>query len=1315
MPEAYDLTKLDPNSFEHLVNMLALRVLGAGHTGFGPGADGGRDGFFEGEASYPSPADRWSGRWYIQSKFHKPHLSKDPQKWLTEQIDEELKEFSKPGSKRVWPDNWIVATNVDPSGTPMTGAFDGSKKAVKAARPELETHFHIWGGSKILQLLALHPEVAEYYSEFLTPGQVLTSIYHHINDERAHVDTIVRHLLVRQFSEQLYTKLEQAGSDADARPGIHRLFIDLPFRSKEYDLEGLALKSLVQTAARNHRVDQKQPDTKEWRIWQRHPSRARVWFGRGGPGQGKSTIGQYFCQLQRAAFILQDDGPPTTQAIRTIAEEIKVSAEERGFWSASPRIPLTIELKEYAQWFGTRAQNEPKGVLSYLAQRISTGVEQQVLVGTIKRALRVGGWFAVFDGLDEVPHDVKDDLASEVSHFVDDIAVEVNCDLLTLCTSRPQGYSGQFSSMDGPTMDLTKLSPEQALDCARPLLLFGRAESEAAKSIQILEAAIESSSVKELMTTPLQSHIMAVVIRSGGRPPERRWQLFTNFYQVIRRREANRNLPDTKLAKLLREDEQLLKTVHSRLGFILQARAETSRGAQTSLDRADFEDLVRDAVKLMKESDVDGVIQVLMAATTDRLVLVSTPDDGDSVRFDIRPLQEFFAAEFLYESVDADELRQRLEILAGDSHWREVVHFLLSALIENNRRTELAVAVSVLEQINEGGADDTNRLLNRRLGRGAILAARILQEGVLEQDKRIRQKFRGTIEPLAGSTDENQVEPLIQVNQPDSNEWLIAFLLDVLKELNWSESCGAAMVLMEILPDTDPRAQQVASTLLDAPAQYLATIFDYQQELTFGTDTQVAHKWVREMALKLFLGKAWRSLPRRVVNHLITLLQRKEGDGSGESDFELSRLETQLLPWLTSSIHHDATDFDVDCGFVKAAYYPDWTTEGSLEFAHGDSDPRGILALVYRVLKFRNSRTLDNLRLLLDAVAPDFQLLGLLPESLRAQIPIDDNLDLYPQCIELRNLTAIEFESLLDNQHVGSRVVPRSLSLVQFGLADGLDQWMCLLANYPQFAPQFWDEGFWEHLFNKERPAYFDNEEFVHPLVDKLLQYPKLLLQIPHRWGRLIAKNPEREEKIRRAILTASANPADEQFYYARSGTFDTFRLDLPLEAPLLPHLVSALFTWLETYILRQDQYEAVSGISEISWTIQCLVGDDDLEVLEIVDGANYSSNIRAAAMLLHLLRQHPLNLSNENRKQLVELYAPDIGTWFFEAVGGYVGLIPSSQQDAAKGMIGDLLNVARNDFEGRSRLNWLLRAWRETSEAPVHQAGVQQQWLRGE
>jgi len=72
------------------VNFLALKTLGLGSSGFGPGADGGRYGYFKGEAPYPSETEHWKGEWYIQSKFHKPHLSKNPQKWLIEQVKQEI-------------------------------------------------------------------------------------------------------------------------------------------------------------------------------------------------------------------------------------------------------------------------------------------------------------------------------------------------------------------------------------------------------------------------------------------------------------------------------------------------------------------------------------------------------------------------------------------------------------------------------------------------------------------------------------------------------------------------------------------------------------------------------------------------------------------------------------------------------------------------------------------------------------------------------------------------------------------------------------------------------------------------------------------------------------------------------------------------------------------------------------------------------------------------------------------------------------------------------------------------------------------------
>lgn len=72
---------------------MALKVLGNGVTGFATGADGGRDGYLKGRAPYPTENDAWEGIWFLQSKFHKPHLSKDPQKWLVNEVKKEIKQF----------------------------------------------------------------------------------------------------------------------------------------------------------------------------------------------------------------------------------------------------------------------------------------------------------------------------------------------------------------------------------------------------------------------------------------------------------------------------------------------------------------------------------------------------------------------------------------------------------------------------------------------------------------------------------------------------------------------------------------------------------------------------------------------------------------------------------------------------------------------------------------------------------------------------------------------------------------------------------------------------------------------------------------------------------------------------------------------------------------------------------------------------------------------------------------------------------------------------------------------------------------------
>jgi hypothetical protein len=1310
MPDSYDLTQLDPNTFEHLVNLITLRVLGPGSTGFAPGSDGGRDGYFEGEAPYPSEIDHWSGCWYIQSKFHKPHLSKDPQKWLLEQIKEEIKEFKNPDSKRRWPDNWIIATNIDPSGVPETGSFDQARDLVSKACPKLKNHFHIWGGRKILDFLVLHSEISDCYRHFLTPGKILTEIYNQIKDAQAEVKTILRFLVISQFDDQQHTKLEQAAPPGSTieRPGIHDLFIDLPFRSKEHALEGLVMELLVCAAAKSHRFDEEEPNTEEWKLWCRHPSRARVWFIKGGPGQGKSTIGQYFCQIQRAALILEKDNvlsrvPSKNKSIATAIQKV---AEKNHFWPVKPRIPISIELKEFAQWFGQRDKNTPRGVLTYLAEEwISPGVEQQVTAGTLKRMLESHSWVIVFDGLDEVPQDVKDAVASEVCRFVDNVALEVNADLLTICTSRPQGYSGQFAELDSSTIELISLSPDQALACAKPVLGLGRSPNEAKKHLQTLTSAIDSPAVRELMTTPLQAHIMAVVVRDGERPPERKWKLFTNFYQVIKRREANRNLPDKRLAKLLREQDQLLKTVHNRLGFVLHARAELSQGAQTKLDRDEFEKLVTGAVKQMVETEVDETIKVLMEATTDRLVLVSTPDDGNHVRFDIRPLQEFFAAEFLYESVSAEKLRQRIELIGGDAHWREVMHFLLSALVENNRQTELAVAAQVLDNLNEGDEENL-RLLRRRLGRGAILSARLLQEGVLDEDKRIRQQFRKSLEPLAGFTEIDLLRGLAQVSRPDSQSWLYNFLISQLQDHNSTESIGAAIVLSQILPDEHGKTEEVSNFLLSSPSNYLSYVISsnpMRRDILLGRKSKVIKTWFLETILKAILSSKWSHLTENaLISSLEILIFYQENVFTIAKKLGFSKLENELLRIL---LNQDTQFWCSDKYKIIKDYGSVEVFQGQLawvsEFTELDelskevSEIPGVLQVCYlavRFLKYQSrSEFLGLLRLFQNV---DAHLISRLFSHLKIHVPIDIESSINAQIEKFRCISDKEIKELRFNRQeikISDRY-SRKQKIKP-------DLWKELVDDYPDLALYLWSEGFVRQREN--------SKEMLSPIIEKVVKIPRVLRNCPSLWGHLLREAPEYESALRNAFLAASTGTINSQ---PPISSFRAFKLNLPSEVSLFPYLVNALLTSHRAYYYELEDDRELDFLGK---QIIELVGGT-LYVEEMIYDLSQPQIIRAAgaiAFLLHPDRSKELGCV---KQLLVSFCNSKTGHWYLRAIANCLRLLVTEEDPDARWIVNSLLEATRADYDARQCLHGVLNLWRESSHSPIQKAGVLDKWLSG-
>ena len=1285
--DSYELTRLDTKTFEHLANSLALHVLGSGHTMFGPGKDGGRDGYFEGTAPYPSTADQWSGRWYIQSKFHAPHLSKDHHDWLVEQVSSEIKEFSKPQTKRIWPDNLIIVTNIDPSGVPHTGAYDRARAIVEAARPELTGRFHIWGGKKVLDLLQDFPNVANAYFELISSGAVLKSLYDNLVDIRASSETVMHNLVAKRFSDQQYTKLEQAGSAADNRPSIQSLFVDIPFRLSQPAMMGMAADVLTTSLAEIHSLSQSPSEA--WGNWHLNPKRARSWFVKGGPGQGKSTLTQFVAQIHRAAILLAENAPPVRQQVLSAADDVKNKAVKHGLWPISPRIPFTIELKEFAYWYGKQKEETPKLLLTYMAHTLSREIGEEVTAGSLKRMFEQSRWMFVFDGLDEVPAAIKTGISNEIIGFVDNVLLLIASDAVVICTSRPQGYSGQFDELDAAEIDLQPLSPEQALACATPLLKLDRSEEESHRYIRMLENALQNSAVAEIMTTPLQSHIMSIIVRDGGPPPERKWQLYNTFYQVIKKRESNKNFPDEKISKILREGDLLLRALHNRLGFELHRLAETADGAATSMSRQDLRVLMTDVVSDLQDRDVAETVETLMEATTERLVLVNTPESKDFVRFDVRPLQEFFAAEYIYSSGAAAYFPDRIRLIVADSHWREVMHFLVSALVEENRRSEIAETISELVSID--GASDENRALQRRLARGGCIAARLLSEGVLEQDKRVRNQFLPCLGPLFASC--VACSALGYVSSVHTRRWLFDAEINCVNEATENESIGAASALL-MMQDNDEKAEVAFETLRVKSLPYLVAAVRLAFAETL-VPLQRTTLLITKISCHMLLSPAWRNLGDEIglLYHIIS-----NCDLQSRAFVELglpqsAELISKCLSGNSYTDQQEVVDEREEQGPLIIDYLQqidilpvkDWKDEAVKELIESSGAARAI-GLAAFAIQCGKREVIEEFLIFIGG----FHRIELLPEYMKTYFSTD--------CIKSNG--DIDLDLVLNRKHPGQTA---RVSISFKGEITRPDL-MRICLSMPSWIVY--------HIRENSSVALIDQIANDNDVADIFLLGLRRL-SAPGLWFSLIGLISNANEGLGASLRRLALERADEELstMWAQREILP-FRLALPLETPLLPHVLRLSLSRIGSFPMTRARSRKDAGANTKS--ARALINgfiDDSVDLIELTKGER-DIKIRLAALALHFLRRSDDFMPSPfDEEMIVSSYAGEHGDLFLPSISLFLLGLADRNAETAFRILNRVLEKAARDLPGRIALETDLETIREYSISPLSASYQRSVW----
>jgi hypothetical protein len=715
---SYNLHGLESRTFQQLAQALAICEFGPGITVYGDGPDGGRDASYAGKLNYETLGNPWEGYTVIQAKFRqKP--SGNPQvegEWLRGQIDLEMAKFTGRPPKYKCPDFYLLITSVELTPVPDTGSDAKIRKHLSDYATSLPLKgWDVWDGVKLQRLLDKHGTVATKYGGFITAGDVLAAMQAHLEGLKPAFQTVMSDFLQSEVggSDQ-YARLKEAGSAAERKTPLADVFVDLPtsiqsslecpneevdelgrlpkgFVNQVIAAGGLKLdnESILSRCGTRGRDEDASPDTGRFVLI-------------GGPGQGKSTLGQFICQLYRTAIL--KDRPPgevgweARSAMSAVIARCEKDALEL---PTARRFPVRIDLKSFA---GDLAKERCTSLIDYIARHIDKRSGQTVDRDDLHRWLGAYPWLLVLDGLDEVPASSnRDDVLEQIQAFGAQCATR-SADILIIATSRPQGYGEAFERHLYCHNYLLPLSTLRALHYARGLTDACYAHDVQLKTdiMDRLTTAAGRPTTSRLMRSPLQVTILTILAELRGELPHDRWQLFQEYYQTICNRETQRNLD---LSGTLREYDLEIAHIHQQSGLRLQIGNEVTGENDALLTRDEFTSIVSYCLRDRFEGndlERDQVACKIIDAALQRLVFLVSPQ-GQGIGFEIRSLQEFMAARALMEGSDK-EVCDRLHATAPYPYWRNVFLFAAGKCVRE-RRHLVENIIGLCHTLNTGQDD----------------------------------------------------------------------------------------------------------------------------------------------------------------------------------------------------------------------------------------------------------------------------------------------------------------------------------------------------------------------------------------------------------------------------------------------------------------------------------------------------------------------------------------------------------------------------------------------------------------------------------
>lgn len=674
----YPLENLGPERFQQVCQALLVRELPDIQCFPVGQPDGGRDAV----ASYMLQRKVKFG--VYQVKYARRPLSEsDPHKWLIAIAEDEAPKIAAlipKGASR-----YVLITNISGTAHPDVGSIDKMNAVLSKA---IGIPSMCWWRDDLNRRLEDAWSIKWAYPEIMAGPDFLRALVESgLTEHKERRAAAIRAFLRHQYENDEEVRFKQV----ELQNKLLDLFIDVPMALRESGSERKRPRTVLDIALTPERGDDATPDEPTSQVWY-DPASHESPVGaatlllnpaiqsamphlvlEGAPGQGKSTIAQYVCQVHRMKLLAESD------PLDTLPKEHK---------NAPIRLPIKIDLRDFATWLGKKNPfvaddnaESPAGWHKSMEAFIAALITHQsggalFTTDDLLAVSKISAVLIVLDGLDEVADIAKRrEVVEEIGKGTLRLQ-ENSASLQTVVTSRPAAFANSPGMPEGryPHFQLLDLRSQLILQYAERWLrarrLDGRLSAEFRK---ILKTKLDQPHLRDLARNPMQLTILlSLILTRGASLPDKRTALYDYYIDLFFNRESEKSA-------VVRDLRDLLIDIHRYLAWLLHSEAEKG-DTRASISHERLQRVV--AEYLTAEGHDPAIAQELFTGMVERVVALVSRVQG-TFEFEVQPLREYFAACYLFFTAPQSSPGKekpgarpdRFDAIARNFYWLNVARF----------------------------------------------------------------------------------------------------------------------------------------------------------------------------------------------------------------------------------------------------------------------------------------------------------------------------------------------------------------------------------------------------------------------------------------------------------------------------------------------------------------------------------------------------------------------------------------------------------------------------------------------------------------